>query len=249
MGRKHRYIKNKERDCTQYIMNNTHLLYSAKSAFGAALLVVALGMSTFFAFEPSVSRSATTSFTVTQQVTGDISVTVNNSAVTMVGTVSGLTGGYATGTTQAVVLTNNATGYYLTLAFSSTTAMKLNGASSTINNYSQAGADPDFAWQDNASGGAGEFGYNVSASSSADLDQSFKNDTSNCNAGSNMTADRCWATPSNVAEQIAFTSAPTPAGGSTTTIKFKVAVPNAPSPSLPSGFYVATGTLTALTNP
>lgn len=230
-------------------MNNTHLLYSAHNALVATLLIVALGISTFFAFEPSVGRGATTQFTVTQQVTGDISVNVTNNAISMVGTVSGLTGGYATGTTQAIVLTNNATGYYMTLAFSSTTAMKLNGASSTINNYSQAGANPDFSWQDNASGGAGEFGYTVIASSSADLDNSFKNDTSNCNSGSNMTADRCWATPSNVAEQIAITSGPTPVGGSTTTIKFKVAVPNSPSPALPSGFYVATGTLTALTNP
>ncbi len=231
-------------------MNNTHLLYSARNAFVATVLISLLAVSTFLAFEPSVGRSATSQFTVTQQITGDISVNVTNNAISMVGTVSGLTGGYATGTTQAIVITNNASGYYMTLAFSSTTAMKLNGASSTINDYSQVGAAPDFSWQDNVSGGAGEFGYTVIASSSADLDPSFKNDTSNCNVGSNMTADRCWATPSEGAgEQIAITTTPTPASGSTTTIKFKVAVPNAPSPSLPSGFYVATGTLTALTNP
>ncbi len=233
-------------------MNNLHLLYSTRDVLVATTLVTVLVMSSFFAFEPSVGRSAvdTVDFTVTQQITGDISVIVLQPSVSMVGSVSGLTGGYATGTTQAVVTTNNALGYNMTLAFSSTTAMKLNGASSTINNYSPSvGGTPDYSWADNTSGGAGEFGYTVMASSSTEVDLSFKNNGSLCNTAGSQTTNNCWLNPSTTPEQIVLTSTPTPTSGSTSTIKFKVAVPNAPSPSLPSGFYVATGTLTATTNP
>ncbi len=233
-------------------MNSSHLLYSAKNAIIATALIFALAILSFFAFEPSVGRSASDfkNFTVTQQITGDISVTVSSASISMIGTVSGLTGGYATGTVQAVVLTNNALGYNMTLVFSSTTAMKLNGASSTIDNYSPATpGTPDFLWVDNSSGGAGEFGYSVQASSTTEVDISFQNSVGTCGVAGSSDVDRCWLNPSTTPEQIILTSTPTPTSGSTSTLKFKVAVPNAPSPALPSGYYVATGTLTATTNP
>ncbi len=231
-------------------MNNTYLLYSAQNAFVASILVLALGICTFFAFEPSVGRAITSNFSVSQTITAEISFAVSAANATMVGSIAGLTGGYATGTTHTVVTTNNATGYNMTLGFSSTTAMKLNGASSTINNYTPASINvPDFAWVDNSSGQPAEFGYTVRASTTGEVDSSFRNNGSACNTGSSETDDRCWLNPTTTtaAETIVNTTGAT--SYSTTTIKFKVAVPSSPSPALPSGIYVATGTLTAVTNP
>ncbi|MCF7816120.1 MAG: hypothetical protein K9M10_00650 [Candidatus Pacebacteria bacterium] len=231
-------------------MNHSHLLYSARNAFVAAVLILSLGVISFFAFEPSIGRAVTSGpFSVTQEITNEISFLVNATNVTMAGTIAGITGGYATGTTVAVVRTNNATGYNMTLGFSSTTAMKLNNASSTISNYTPAvGGVPDYGWVDNSSGQAAEFGYTVRASTTSEVDPSFmSNGSTLCNTGTTESDNKCWLNPNNTPETIINTSGSV--AGSTTTIKFKVAVPNAPSPALPSGFYVATGTLTAVTNP
>ncbi len=230
-------------------MNNTHLLNSVQKAFVAAFLIFALGVLTFFAFEPSVGRAISSNFTVSQTISAEISFLATTSVTTMVGSIAGVTGGYATGTNLTVVSTNNSTGYNMTLQFSSSTAMNLNNGVAFINNYTPAATSaPDFVWVDNSSGQAAEFGYTVRASTTGEVDPSFRNNGSACNVGATETDDRCWQNPtSTVAETIINTSSATPS--STTTIKFKVAVPNSPSPTLPTGVYIATGTLTAVTNP
>ena len=230
-------------------MNSTHLFNSARSAFIASFLIFALGVMSFFAFEPSVGRAIGSTFTVSQTITAEISFLVTNSATAMVGSIAGVTGGYATGTNMTVVSTNNSTGYSMTLQFSSSTAMNLNNGTAFINNYTPSTINvPDFTWQDNATGQSAEFGYAVRASTTGQVDPSFRNNGGACAVGASETDDRCWLNPtSTVAKTIINTSSATPS--STTTIKFKVAVPNLPSPTLPTGTYVATGTLTATTNP
>lgn len=230
-------------------MKSTFLLHSARNAFVASILVLALGIGTFFAFEPSVGRAIGSNFTVSQTITAEISFLATTSATTMVGGIAGVTGGYATGTNMTVVSTNNSAGYNMTLQFSSSTAMNLNNGTSFINNYTPAATTaPDFVWADNSSGQAAEFGYTVRASTTGEVDPSFRNNASACNTGATETDNRCWQNPtSTVAETIINTSSATPS--STTTIKFRVSVPNAPSPTLPTGIYVATGTLTAVVNP
>lgn len=227
----------------------TQVLSSAQSALVASLLIVALGFVTFFVFEPSVGRAIGSQFTVSQTITAEISFLATTTATTMNGSIAGVTGGYATGTNLTVVSTNNSTGYNMTLQFSSSTAMNLNNGTSFINNYTPTlTTAPDFLWADNSSGQAAEFGYTVRASTTSQVDLSFRNDGSSCNIGAGETDNRCWQNPtSTIAETIINTSSATPS--STTTIKFKVAVPNSPSPTLPTGVYVATGTLTAVTNP
>lgn len=228
---------------------NTYLFYSARQALIATALIGLFGVALFFAFEPAVGRSATDEFLVTQQITDEISFLVTASDVSMVGAIMGLTGGSATGTTLAVVRTNDSQGYNMTLAFSSSTAMNQNGGTGYINNYTPATSTlPDFTWVDNASGQAAEFGYTVMASTSSDVDQSFLNNGSLCNTGSSSTLNRCWLNPSTTPETIINRTTPTGNGGATTTLIFHVSVPNAPSPVLPSGTYTATGTLTATNN-
>ncbi len=232
-------------------MSHTHLLYSARHAFVATLLIAVLGVCSFFAFEPSVGRAITDEFTVTQEITDEISFSTFAQNVAMEGSITGLSGGFATGSTMAVIRSNDAQGYTMKLHFSTTSSGRSMQASSTayINDYSPAVASvADFHWITNSSGGAAEFGYSVTASNTAEVDLTFLNDgASACATGSSNTANRCWINPTTSPETLVSSTGPTAA--STTTIKFKVAVPNAPSPALPTGFYLATGTLTATNNP
>jgi hypothetical protein len=233
-------------------MSYTHLFSAVRSSFVATLIIAALLIVSFFSFEPKVGRTQVTdSFIVTQQITDEISFLFTANDVTMAGTIAGLTGGYATGTTRAVIRSNNPTGYNMKLGFSSTTAMSAS-SSAYINNYTPAVAGvPDFTWVDNAAGGAAEFGYTVMASTTSELDPSFLNNGSACNVGASATTDRCWMNPTTTAASNGETiiNSNSPSISSTTTIKFKVAVPNSPSPALPAAFYVATATLTATNNP
>jgi hypothetical protein len=227
---------------------NTTLSIAARQSLLAAVLIAMLGMSAFFAFEPNVTRSQEV-FLVSQTITDEVSFSTIPPDVSMTGSIAGLAGGYATGSTQFVINTNDAQGYTMTLVFSSTTAMsRNNGTGGFINNYTPATpGTPDFNWVDNSAGQSAEFGYTVAASTTGQVDQSFRHTGSTCNTGSTETALRCWLNPSTTPETIIVTNSPTPS--STSTLTFKVAVPNGPNPALPSGIYIATGTLTATTNP
>lgn len=219
-------------------------------SFTATLLCIAVAMLTFVVLEPTVGRAITDSFTVSQTITDEISFLVTADDVTMNGSIQGLTGGYATGTTMVVVRSNDEAGYNMTLHFATSSSGHAMQASSTayINDYTPASPGvPDFTWVDNTSGQSSEFGYTVSASTTGEVSTLFRNNGTVCNAGSNETADRCWLNPTTTPHTIVSSAAPV--SGSTTTIKFKVAVPNNPSPALPSGTYVATGILTATNNP
>lgn len=233
-------------------MNQTHLLNSAQNAFVAALLVLAIGIGTFFAFEPSVGQAITSNFTVSQQITNEISFLATTSATSMVGSIAGLTGGYATGTNLTVVSTNNPTGYTMTIAFPTTTSGRAMQASSTayIDDYLPVGGvstSTDFTFTDPTAGTAARFGYTVRASTTGEVSSYFMNDGAACYAGTNETDNRCWARPTTT--PVTIISSVAPNAYSTTTLKFRVSVPSNPSPALPATFYYATGTLTAVTNP
>jgi hypothetical protein len=233
-------------------MNNIHLLHALKSSFVATLIIAILVVFSFFNLEPTVGRAISSNFVVSQQITNEISFIATTSATTMVGSIAGLTGGYATGTNRTVVNTNNPTGYNMTITFPTTTSGRAMQASSTayIDDYLPAGGAPtstDYNWIDPTNGSASRFGFTVSASTTAELSSFFKDDGASCNTGSGDTADKCWARPSTTLLTIINSS--TPNSSSTSTIKFKVAVPSNPNPALPATFYYATGTLTATVNP
>ncbi len=233
-------------------MSQIQLLNIGKSSFVAAILIATLVIASFFTVEPKVGRAITSNFVVSQQITNEISFIATTSATTMVGSIAGLTGGYATGTNRTVVNTNNPTGYNMTIAFPTTTSGRAMQASSTayIDDYLPVGGvstSTDFTWIDPTTGNPSRFGYTVRASTSNEVSSYFKNNGSACNVGSTETDDRCWARPTTTPVSIITSVAPN--SSSTSTIKFKVAVPSNPNPSLPATFYYATGTLTATVNP
>lgn len=218
--------------------------YALMYAF-SAILVMALLFSLIL--EPTLGRaaaSANDTFLITQQITDEISFLVPAADVTMVGSIQGVTGGYATGTTYAVVRSNSNSGYTMDISFSNAPAMRGTSTLSTaIRDFATSSTmmQPSFAFVSSTSA---QFGYTVSASTTSDLDPSFLNNGTICNSGAGFTANTCWMTPSTTAYRIInrSTSAPT---GATTTLTFKIEVPSNPSPAVEEDFYVATATLTA----
>lgn len=221
--------------------------HSALSAALAAALVSLLALGSFLMLEPVVSRAQEVeSFTVTQQVTAEIAFDIAPSDVVMSPAITGLSGGTSNGATQVVVNTNNSEGYNMTIAFSSTTAMTLNGGGGEISNYAPAvngTADYSFDTETFA-----QFAYTVVASTSAELDPTFQDTGAACGSGGGNTTGTCWLDPDDVAETIINTTSETALSGSTTTVAFRVGVPSNPSPAVPTGFYTATATLTATVN-
>jgi hypothetical protein len=222
---------------------------SAFSAAVAAFLASLLALATFFLLEPQVGIGASTNdvFTVTQTVTEEISFVATANDVVMTPSLAGITGGTSNGTTSVRVRTNNATGYNMTIAFSSTTAMLRNGGSGYISNYAPASdGTPDYTFTNDT---FAQFGYTVLASTTSDVDATFLDNGSNtCATGASNGSGTCWMDPDDAAETIINRTTATSASGATTTIRFRVNIPNNPIPAIQTGTYVATATLTATTN-
>lgn len=90
------------------------------------------------------------------------------------------------------------------------------------------------------------FAYNIANIPSSALDQSFKNNGSSCNDGGSYTANTCWMGPSTTPFRI-VNSAVAATAGATTTLQFRVNVPNNATPGVVQDTYTATATLTATT--
>ncbi len=211
----------------------------------------------FVALEPTISLGASVStFTVTQQVTTEISFLTTPSNILMSPSIGGLTGGTAYGQTQLVVSTSDSQGYQLTLFASSSGAMiGIASSSNSIPAYiPTATTSPDLAFTVPAN--AARFGYTVAASSTGDVDPFFKYSTV-CNAGATATGNpsniapaslNCWINASSTTRVLINRTTQTPASGATSTLFFQVKINSNPSPVIPNDNYVATSTVTANAN-
>jgi hypothetical protein len=222
---------------------------SALSAALAAVLVSLLVFASFLMFEPKVGQGAvdTDEFEITQTVTEEISFIATSSDVVMSPSLAGITGGTSNGSYTVRVRTNNATGYNMTIDFSSTTAMTRDGGGGYISNYAPASTtNPDYTFANET---FAQFAYTVTASTTTDIDQSFLDNGSNaCGTGSTAGTATCWFNPSTTPETIINRNTSTAASGATTTIQFRVNIPSNPIPAIQTGTYTATATLTATTN-
>lgn len=200
----------------------------------------------FVIFEPVVTRSATATddFTVQQEITAEISLTLSTTTIEMAGSIGGVTGGTATGTNYAVVRANS--GYTITLSFENDPAMLGDNTASTgIVDYDPVGAQPDY---DLVASTSATFAYTVASDPSTDLADAFLDGTGTCGTGgTTYTANKCWQGPSTVPYTVVDRSTHTGTGSATTTFTFVVNVPNNPNPAVPADFYTATATLTATT--
>ena len=233
---------------------NTKFYLSFTQSLIAAVVIVAVLMAGYFFVEPQVGRAQDTSgpFTINQQIIGETSFIVDAVNTTLSGSLNGITGGTANGSTTVVVQTNSPTGYVMDIAFfNNGTPETMRGrvsGSSAIRDYiaSSTGSttnpyEPTFLFSTAST--AAVFAYTVSAADSSDLDQSFLNNGTTCNSGAGYTVDRCWMTPATTTFKIIDrdTDAVT---GATSTLHFRVHVPNNPSPGVVADTYTATATLT-----
>lgn len=213
-------------------------------AFVTSIVVIALLCGSFFVLEPNISYALdSTPFRIRQTITDETSFLVQPTNVTMSNTISGLTGGTATGTTQFVVRSNNASGYYVEIDyFDNAGAHAMRGdedGGEQIRDYFLGAGTPTFNLTAST---AAQFAYSVHSSTTADTAAAFKYSGSTCNSGSTNTAGKCWKSPSTSPVQVVSrTSAATT--GATTTLYFKVNVPSSANPIPTAQTYTATATL------
>jgi hypothetical protein len=236
-------------------MNKLHVMQSAQSTFVASILIGALLMVTFFVSEPVIGQSAQEQFQVTQTVSGAISFLASSSPVVMNGTLDGLTGGTSYGTTTARVRTNASGGYNMTIRFASTSPMIRNTGGGYIPSYLYSTSTSDYPSGFNTSPANAQFGFTVNASTTDEVSSVFKgNGTTLCGAsnGSTFVSGLCWrgasTTDAAATTLLINSTSQTPSSGSTSTVQFRITIPNNPSPAVPDGTYTATATLTATEN-
>ena len=219
-----------------------HIIYAgALAAVGVVLTFL-----THAAVEPQITHSqevASSTFTIQQTITAESSFLVEPADVSMVGDINGVTGGQATGTTQFVVQTNNAAGYYVEIDFfdNGTDGAMLgdSSASEALRDYGGDLAEPTFGYTAST---AAQFAYTVTSSSTLDTDASFRNDTSSCGGGG-FDGDPCWMSPSTTAFRIVERDGSPAVTGATSTVQFNVTVPSGATPVPSAETYTATATL------
>lgn len=232
-------------------MSTKQLQTAASELFRAVGIGVVFGlmlMVSYLAFEPLLGQAIEDEFTVTQEITGEIAFSTPANDVTMSPALASVTGGTSTGVSQVVVTTNSATGYTMEIRFATGTndaAVMEDGSGNVIPNY-PATSTPEHDFSAPANSAA--FGYAVKASSTTDVVQLFRdNGAGVCNSGTDNTDFVCFLAPTTTDRQIINRNTAPPSSGATTSIQFQVVVSPNPSPLIPTGFYTATATLTALT--
>lgn len=224
----------------------SHFQRSAVYALVASITIVALVATTFFALEPKIGRAVdSTPFRVRQTITDETSFLVQPSNVTMDGSITGVTGGTANGSTTFVVISNNVTGYLVTIAYANNTgAHSMLGdatLSESIRDYSgDVGGFPSYNFTAST---AAQFAYKASTTAT-DLPDAFLDNGALCNQpGGSVTADHCWKAPTTSSYTIVDRGSSSNTGA-TSTIFFRVVVPSGSVPSVTAGTYTATATLT-----
>ncbi len=222
---------------------------SATQAVVAALLAVALLGLSFFVVEPRISHGqadTTPDFRIRQTILDETSFLVDPANVTMGGSIAGLSGGAATGTTSYVVRSNNASGYYVEIDFFDNAgpyAMRGDeDGGAQIRDYSgDVSGEPSYNLTAST---ASQFAYSNYSSTTSDTDDSFLNNGSNsCNSlGGTQTVGKCWKAPSTTGFRIVDRNNAA-VYGATSTLYFRVRVPSSPNPIPTAQTYTATATL------
>ena len=207
-------------------------------------IVMILGMVVFSAAEQglAVAFTNTAQIVAKQSVTSEISLTVANASLTMTPPIPGLTGGIGATSTTVTVITNNNTGFNVTVVASGTVgygALKGETQGSSFGDYPVATPQP---WVSPAPGAASRFGFGITKSGTSNTAENYSGAA--CNA-----ADSCWARLSTTtAIEIVNVASETTIAGDTFTLKFQAQIPAMSNPLLPEDTYAATTTVTALMN-
>ena len=115
---------------------------------------------------------------------------------------------------------------------------------SGIRDYPAVAGEPDYLFSTAST--ASVFAYTIDAADELDIDPSFIDDGADCNQAGTFTLGNCWMEPATTTFKI-IDRAGSASTGATSTVYFRVHVPNNPNPALEEDTYTATATLTAVT--
>lgn len=207
--------------------------------FVPASALLAAGLVLFAASERGFVLAANTAqVTARQQVTAEISLTVASNALNMSPSIPSLSGGTGNATDLVTVITNNSTGYTVTMQASTGTVAAMNGETQGGYFTDYGSASPQ-TWADTTAGQASQFGFGITNGTLSSANGASGYDT--C-AG----VEACWAkVPTTTPITIVSVSSETAAEGDTFTLKFRAHIPANPNPLVPEDYYTATTTLTA----
>ena len=224
----------------------SHPVTAASHAFLAAVTISALLLGGFLVAEPQISHGQvdTDEFTITQYITDETSFSVLPTDVIMTGSINGVTGGQATGTTDFQVQSNNATGYYVEIRFDNDIGTEAMLGTSTqsqaIRDYDgDVAGEPSWAFTAST---AAQFGYTVTSDTPTDTDGSFLYTGTTCDTGTTQAVNNCWKEPTTTGFRIVDRATAAPSGA-TSTINFRVNVPSNAVPVPSAENYIATATL------
>lgn len=157
--------------------------------------------------------------------------------VTLAPLIPSVGGGVANGQATWTVITDNQSGYSLSVSAASSPAL-VSGLNSFAN-YTPAGADPDFNFSVPAA--SAEFGFTPEGN---DVVSRFLDNGAACNTGSGNTTDRCWAPLLTSLQSVAQKNSANAPTGSALTLKFRAQ--SGAANTQPAGSYTATATLTVM---
>lgn len=173
-----------------------------------------------------------------RQMQADSYLAISSPSDLALTSIGGLSNQVSEGTMSWLVTTDNAAGYSLTIASTTTPALK--SAFDSFADYVPAGADPDYNYNNSATDSS--FGFSVEGTEAISR---FKDNGSICNAGTGETVSKCWDGLSTTPKMMAgSTSSNHPSGA---TVTARVRAENGADHIQSSGNYAVTLVVTAVT--
>lgn len=210
-----------------------------------------LGTSSGYTLESSVGEQATGDSTSTSYMVsagyqqaetnlGGGSISISAPSNVALASISGLTGGTSKDTAAWTVITDNSSGYTLTIEATSTPAFRA-ASGASFSDYVPTTGNPDYTFAVNAA--SSTFGFSPEGTH---IVSRFKDDGSSaCNTGSSDTSDRCYDGLSTTPMNIALSNSANNPSGTVTTVRFAAGIGT--SKIQDSGAYNATVIVTAIT--
>ncbi len=166
-----------------------------------------------------------------------ISMTINQAPA--LSSLNGIVAGSSLGSLSAVVVTDNLSGYSLSIKSLTSPALQATTTGSSFEDYSPHGAVPDYTFLIAATSSA--FGFSPEG---PDIVEKFKDDGSHCGVGTYDTPNACWDGFSLSLKTVSQGNTNNQPGGATTTIKLHAEIGG--SHIQDSGAYSSSLSLTAV---
>ncbi|MBP9763266.1 MAG: hypothetical protein KBD10_00785 [Candidatus Pacebacteria bacterium] len=172
-----------------------------------------------------------------QQNLEEIYISISAPSDLSMSSINGLTGGVSTSSASWTVITNNNSGYSLSIKSSTDPSMK--SLLDSFDDYTPSTADPDYDFT--ISNSTAAFGFSPNGLHVVDR---FKDDGVDCNVGSGNTLYKCWDGLDTVEQTVFQSASSNDPSGTISTIDFQAESGN--NKILTAGDYSATITMTAL---